>query len=71
MAADALNAKKMNVNPGGAQPILRDTQYNGKVQKMYYIERGQKIAKGLKRVLEERGVCTLNKNKEWIQEAIS
>ena len=30
MEADALNAHKMNVRPGGKQPILRDTVYSGK-----------------------------------------
>ena len=51
MASDALNAKKMNVNPGGAQPILRDGMWMGKKQSMVD-EEG--IPKGLKQVLQER-----------------
>ena len=30
-APDALNAKAMNVKPGGAQAILRDTTWNGRI----------------------------------------
>ena len=33
-AEDALNADKMNVRPGGKQPLLRDTIFDGQVQKM-------------------------------------
>jgi len=33
-ADNALTAKKMNVKPGGAQPNLRDTVWNGRVQNM-------------------------------------
>ena len=51
MAADALNAKKMNVNQGGAQPKLRDGMWMGMKQAMVD-EHG--VAKGLKWVLEER-----------------
>ena len=58
MAEDALNVNSMNVKPGGAKKILRDTTYNGKAQRMYYISGGQKVAKGMKRVLEERGIST-------------
>ena len=32
-ADDALNVKKMNVKPGGAQPKMRDTIWGGRVQK--------------------------------------
>ena len=31
---DSLNVNRMNVNPGGAQPIMRDTLWSGKVQRM-------------------------------------
>ncbi len=37
MGDDALNVRSMNVKPGGAQKILRDTIYNGKAQKMYFL----------------------------------
>lgn len=53
-APDALNASRMNVQPGGAQPLMRDTQWTGRTQTM--VDNG--VAKGLKRVLEERGINT-------------
>ena len=71
MAEDALNVNSMNVKPGGAQKILRDTTYNGKAQRMYYISGGQKVAKGMKRVLEERGISTEGKNANWMRETLS
>ena len=70
MADDASNVNKMNVNSGGKQKILRDTIFNGKVQKMYTTIRGEKIAKGLKLVLEERGVSTEGRNKQWMQSVL-
>ena len=42
----------MNVNPGGSQLKMHDTIWDGKVQKM--MENG--IPKGMRRILEERGV---------------
>ena len=33
-ADDALNANRMNVNPGGSQPKIRDTVWDGRVQRM-------------------------------------
>lgn len=71
MADNALNVNKMNVNPGGSQKILRYTVYNGKPQKMYFIQSGRKIAKGLRMVLEERGVDTQGKMKSWMQKELS
>ncbi len=50
-----LNADAMNVNPGGKQPAMRQTVYNRNVQEMT-LPNG--TAKGMKMVLEERGVCT-------------
>ena len=52
---DALNVKRMNVKPGGAQPKMRDTCWNGKTQKMVLPD-GR--PKGMKLVLEERGADT-------------
>lgn len=43
----------MNVKPGGAQPPLHDTVWNGRVQKL--VDR-RGVPKGMKQVLEERGV---------------
>lgn len=33
---DALIANKMNAKPGGKQPLMRDTIWNGRVQKMLF-----------------------------------
>ena len=55
MADDALDANKMNVNPGGKQRKMRDTVWDGRVQKMNF-EIG--VPKGMRRVLQERGVDT-------------
>jgi len=65
MAENALNVRKMNVNPGGEQKILRD---NGQTQKMYFMQSGKKVAKGLRLVLEERGI---DKNGGWMREVLS
>lgn len=55
---DGLNACHMNVSDGGEQPRRRDTVWNGQVQSMVNAS-GQ--PKGLKTVLEERNVNTMNK----------
>ena len=62
MAGDALDVNQMNVKPGGQQRIMRDTEYNGRVQRMYIVVRGQKVAKGMKALLEERRINTAGKN---------
>lgn len=43
----------MNVNPGGAQPKMRDTYWDSRLQKMVYRDG---TPKGMKAVLQERGV---------------
>ena len=55
VADDALNADRMNVGPGGKQPVMRDTVWGGQVQKMVD---ANGIPKGMKIILEERGVDT-------------
>ena len=55
MADNQLNADLMNVYPGGKQPLMRDTKWAGEIQTMVLPD-GQ--AKGMKLVLEERGVDT-------------
>ena len=54
-APDALNVNKMNVLPGGAQAKLRDTMWAGNLQQMVF---NLAVPKGMKRVLEERGINT-------------
>ena len=71
LADDALDANKMNVKPGGKQRIMRDTVWDGKTQKMYFMDRGRKVAKGMKLVLEERGESTEGKNADWMHETLS
>lgn len=51
-AEDTLIASRMNAKPGGKQLLLRDTVWDGKVQKMVY---NVGVAKGLIQVLKERG----------------
>ena len=43
----------MNVKPGGAQPRMQDTYYNGRVQQMVFSDG---TPKGIKRVLEKKNV---------------
>ena len=58
---DSLNADKMNVGPGGKQPIMCDTTWNGALQTM--VQADGKV-KGMKMILEERGVDTKNMRAE-------
>ena len=51
MAEDSLDAKSMNVKRGGKQKVMRDTVWNGAVQKLNF---ALGIPKRLKIVLEER-----------------
>ena len=67
-AEDALNAEKMNVRQDGKQPLLRDTILDGKVQKMI-LDDGR--AKGMKIVLEGRGVETKGMNADKMREALN
>ena len=53
--SDALNVNSMNVFPGGTQAVMRDTVWAGEVQKMVFDDG---TPKGMKQVLEERGVDT-------------
>ena len=54
MADDALDATKMNVTPGGKQPLMRETVWAGQPQTMVF---SLGVAKGMK-VLQERGINT-------------
>ena len=51
----SLKARRMNVRPGGAQPCMRDTVWAGRVQTIVD-ENG--VPKGMRKVLEERGIPT-------------
>lgn len=56
---DALNPERMNVRDGGKQPFMQDTEWNGEVQEMVTDDG---LQKGMKTVLEERGVDTRGMN---------
>ena len=45
----------MNVRPGGAQAVMKDTVSAGRVQRMVD---DNVIPKGMKQILEERGINT-------------
>eukprot|EP00731_Ephydatia_muelleri_P008066 Em0004g404a len=55
IADNQLNVDKMNVSSGGKQPVMRDTVWNGNVQRMV-LDDGR--PKGMKIILKERGVDT-------------
>ena len=62
IADDVPNADRMNVGPGGKQPKMRDTVWDGVLQKLVD---DSGVPKGMKKILEERGVNTKNmKQKE-------
>lgn len=58
----------MNVNDGGGQPILRDTIWKKKVQRMV---NENWVAKGLKTVLSERGLFKRGMTREEMVDTLS
>ena len=67
-ADNALNASNMNVYPGGKQPALRDGLWEGNVQKMFLPDG---TPKGMKMVLQERGVDVKGMNAEKMREKLN
>ena len=67
-ADDALNVAEMNVNPGGSQPKLRDTIFNGKLQRMVYADG---TPKGMKQILQERGINTSKMKKQDMKDCLA
>ena len=67
MADDTLNADRMNVGPGGKQPKMRDTVWQGAVQKMVD---ASGTPKGMKLILEERGVNTVGLRAKEMREML-
>ena len=55
MADNALDATKMNVNLGGKQPMMHDTIWAGRPQKMTF---ALGIPTGMRKILEECGINT-------------
>lgn len=64
---DALNAERMNIKDGGKQPFMRDTMWNGEVQRMI---NDDGIQKGMRTVLEERGIDTSSMNAAKMREEL-
>ena len=56
------------MGPGGKQPIMKDTMWNGQIQKMVDTAG---IPKGMKIVLQERGVNTHGLKAEKMREILS
>jgi len=67
MADDALHVNKMNVGSGGKQRVMRDGHWDGEVQKMNY---PNGVPKGLRVVLEFRGVDTKGMNAKKMSLAV-
>ena len=58
MAPDALVAANMNLHPGGKAPIMRDGYWGSprQTQRMWEMGKSGKIPRGIKAILEERGL---------------
>jgi len=67
-AADALDASKMNLRPGGKQPRMHDTYWQGRLQRMVFRDG---TPKGLKNVLIERGIDVRGMKLEDMRNEIS
>ena len=68
MPEDGLDTSKMNVNPVGKQRVMRDGWWNGKPQKMNY---ALGVPKGMRVVLEERGISTHHMVADQIREVLN
>ena len=68
MAHDALDVAKMNVKPGGKQAVMRDTMWAGKPQKMTF---ALGVPKGMKQVLEERGINTITLKADQMRQILA
>ena len=66
-ADNALNPDKMNISNGGKQPHMRDTVWDGRVQRMTLDDGSQK---GMRAVLEERGVDTAKMKADEMREEL-
>ena len=64
---DSLNAERMNVKDGGKQPFMKNTVWMGCVQEMVT---AQGIQKGMRTVLEERGVDIGGTNADKLRELL-
>ena len=62
------SVENMNVRPGGKQPVMRNTVYNG-IQQTMVLPDGR--PKGLKIVLQERGIDIRGMNADKLREELS
>ena len=67
MSEDALDVTHMNVKPGGKQRVMRNGFYDGKPQQMNFPDG---TPKGMKIILEERGVDTRNMTADKMHEVL-
>ncbi len=65
--SDCLNPDKINSSDGGKQPVMRDTEWDGKTQKMTLEDGTQKV---MRRVLDERGVDTRGMKSDQMREEL-
>lgn len=62
---NALDVSQVNVKPGGKQPAMRGTIWQGRLQQLMF---NIGVPKGMKIILEERGINTRNvtaDQKDW------
>ena len=64
---DALNPDRMNVKSRGRQPFLKDTEWNGEVQR---VATDDGVQKGMRTVLEERCVNIHGLNADKLRELL-
>ena len=65
---DALDVSQMNVKPGGKHPNMRDTIWNGRVQKMNF---SVCVPKRMKLIIDQEGVNTIKKNGDEMRKVLS
>ena len=68
MADDALDVREMNVKPGGKQRFMHDTIWQERIQTFTFRDG---TAKGMKRVLQERGIDTTNMVADQMREVLA
>ena len=68
IADNQLNVEKINVSSGWKQPVMRDTVWSGNVQHLV-LDDGD--TKGMKIVVEQRGVDTHGMNAEMVREKLN
>ena len=65
--SNALNVDRMNLRDGGKQPFMRDTVWHGETYQMVTAEG---VQKGMRTVLEERGLDTRGMDAKKMREQL-